>query len=450
MNDTGPTRITMSQVGAVLGRLTELTATLPEAERAAIEAWLRAARVAETCPIQYNPYLPGVHADPYPHYARLRAESPVHFSEAIHAWVITRHEDVVAALNDGRLSSRGAAQVVMGLQEAQRREVQRYDAFVSGMLNQLDPPEHTPLRAVMVRGMNPEVIARARPLMRAVVDALLDRAIREGTFDLIGALAQPLPLHISAALLGLPPADWATVNGWMEAITGTFSDTADPVAAMRRGDDAMEAFEEYLRPLVRERRGRPGDDVISLFAAGGDVDEDAIVRLCVEVPIGAHENLRHMIGLGVLSLLSTDGAWERLRADRTLIPSAVQEMFRHATVSWMVGRTAAEELSVGGMVIPAGDQVLLMLAAANHDGACFTHPDQVDVERRPNPHIAFGAGIHACPGAAFARVATELVLTGLLDRCAGLRLGGAPVWREQRNIRGLVSLPVIATPENAR
>lgn len=468
MTEPQRSRLLMSDVASAIGKLRQLQAEGGADVGALIEELLRSAGVAETDPPQYNPYLPGVHTDPHPHYGRLRERNPVHHSDAVQAWVITGYADVVAALHDRRLSSRNAYQVVMGsIAPAQQPVVAAYLSFISSTLNQRDPPDHPRLRRILTSAMSPSLVSRRRPELRAIIERLIEAVIDprvtdvlprgapgdcgqspatedgQTVIDLVATIARPLPLLVSAELLGIPTADRAMVLDWVEQITGAFGDDADTLAAMQRGDAAVAAFRAYLRQLLRARKLNPTGDVISRIAAA-DASEDEQVDLCMQTPLGAHENLRHTISVGSLALLSDGALVERLRREPALIPAAVEELLRYTSISPFVGRIAVEDLTIGGQSIRAGDQVLLMLAAANRDPEKFRCPEAIDPARRPNPHIAFGAGSHLCLGAALGRSVMVLLVTALLEGFPNLRLAATPPqWREQRNIRGLASLPVL-------
>ncbi len=438
----GHARVSMSEVAAVLERLGALRDTLPDAERAALERLLIAAGMAETCPIQYNPYLPGVHAQPHPHYRRLREENPVHYSAAANAWVVTRYRDVVALLHDPRLSSRGAYEVVMGaVPPAQQPEVARYTAFIAGALNQIDPPEHTRLRRAFAAALSPERVAGFRPRIAAIVAELLDRLAGRDRVDLVAELAAPLPPAITRALLDIPAAGHSWYDTNIEAIAGALAEQGATLAAMRRGDAAVTALSAYLAELARTRRGARGDDMVTALTRTAGLGDGEIASLCLLVALGSHENVRHAVALSVWTLLSIPGAWQHLTP--AALPLAVQELLRWTAVSSLVGRTAAADISIGHQTIPAGSRVILLLAAANRDPERFGEPETLRLDRRPNPHIGFGAGIHVCPGAGVARLTLTLTLAALRERFPQLALEPREMhWREERNIRGLVDLPV--------
>lgn len=448
MSDTATTpRISMTDIGSAVGKLQALAASLPEGQRDAIEALMRAARVAETNPPQYNPFLPGVHTDPHPHYRRLLDENPVHYSEAVSAWVITRYAHVVAAFRDPRLSSRGNYEALLEKVPAEERDsVRTVSRFVTATLSQTDPPEHTRLRRLMTRALGPVVITRLRPLIQEEIDALLDGAVVRGTFDLVGEFAYPLPLGIGAAMLALPEGDRHAVLGWTLDVMLTFSEGFSGTDAMRRGERAILALTRYFGGLIAQRRAAPGDDVISAMLAEEGATDDEVTDLCVQLLMGIQETIRHTITVGMLALLQHPAALAALRADPSLIPAAVEEMIRYDVISPMIQRTATEELSIGEQTIRAGDQVILLLAAANRDPERFACPHGLNVERRPNPHVAFGSGIHTCPGAALGRASAVAAVTTLLARLPDLRLDGPPVWREEGNVRGLAALPLAFTP----
>ena len=444
MTDVIRSNVAMTDIGSVLGSLQGLKAELPAGQQAVIDELLRAARVSETTPPQYNPYLPGVHIDPYPYQRRLQLENPVHYSRTIGAWVLSRYADVGAALRDPRLSSRVALDTVMAsVPVGEHDTIRTVSAFMSSGLNQLEGDEHTRMRRIMTHAMSAETMARMQPFVEQAVHELLDAVDANGAMDLVHDFARPLPVYAAAALLGIPRTDRETVAGWVEAIMNTFSDGFSGTTAMQRGEAAVPQLLDYLRDLVRERRLCPGEDVITAMLASGTEAEDDIVHIAAHFPIGMHENIRHGISVGMLSLLLAPGEVERLQADPALIPVAVEEMLRFDGVVPFLTRLTLEEIEIGGVTIRKGQRVVLLLAAANRDPSKFAEPHRFDAGRRPNQHIAFGAGRHACTGASLTRSIWGAAVRALLTRLPGLRLGAiGPTWCEEFNIRGLESLPV--------
>lgn len=452
MTDTTATpRISMTEIGSAIAKLRQMQEQLPPGERAVVEELLRAARVAETTPPQYNPYLPGAHTSPYSFYERLQAENPIHWSETVQAWILTRHADVAAAFHDRRLSSRGNYEALLQkVPEPERQGVQTVTRFITATLNQLDPPEHTRVRRVITRALSAAMVGRRRPFIEQVVDELLDGVQSRGEFDLVADFAEPLPPRIGAHLLGVPDGDWPAVATLITHVMKTYSDGFSGSEAMTNGEQAVPQLIAYFLPLVAARRAEPRDDAISAMLAGDDADDGEIVTLCIQFLMGIQETIRHTITVGVHALLHAPDQWALLRADPSLIASAIEELVRFDVISPVVQRTATEDIEIDGHTIRAGQQVVLLLAAANRDPAKFDCPAELDVSRRPNPHLGFGSGIHACPGAALGRAASTVALAALLQRFPDLRFAPeAARWREEGNVRGLVSLPLRFTPITA-
>ncbi len=436
-------RVTMTAIGSTIGRLQAMRAELPPGQAAALEELLRAAGVAETNPPQYNPFLPGVHTDPHPHYQALREHNPAHYSTATRAWVLTRYADVLAAFKDPRLSSQGNLEGLMTMiPEEERAGVRTVATFITSTLNQQDPPVHTHLRRIAARALaTPQVTAR-RPAIQRTVAGLLDAIGDRPRFDMLDDFAIPLPLLIAVEMLDIPAADRDQILDWGAAVILTFSEGFAGTEAMRRGEAAVPQLVQYFREVVANRRAIPGDDAISAMLAEPGATDDEVITLTIQFLMGIYETVRQVVAVGLHSLLSAPGAYSRLAADPALVPGAVEELLRYDVISPIIQRTAREDAEVAGCPVRAGQQVMMLLGAANRDPERFTEADTLDIERRPNPHIAFGAGIHTCPGAALARVAAGAALSALIARYPDLRLAGPPVWREEGNLRGLVSLPV--------
>ncbi|MFD9002401.1 cytochrome P450 [Streptomyces sp. NPDC059582] len=379
--------------------------------------------------------------DPYPVYARLRAEGPVHRIRmpegGAPAWLVVGYEAGRAALADPRLSKDwGKASPALPL------------AAVSSGPHMLraDPPDHTRLRKLIAREFTARRVAELAPRVQRTTDTLLDRmlAAPEGRVDLVEALSFPLPISVICELIGVPDLDRASFRTWSNDALGATDpeDRAVAAAAMAR----------YIVELVDGKRRRPGRDLLSALIHGSDEDGD---RLSHEELVGTtwlllvagHETTVNLISNGVLALLTHPDQLAVLRADFTLIDSAVEEMLRYdGPVETPTFRFTTEPVTIGGTLIPAGGElVLVAMADANHDPARFPSPQRFDISRDTRGHVAFGHGIHYCLGAPLARLEARIAIRTLLERCADLTLDIHPAaltWRSGMLIRGPRSLPV--------
>src|SRR5262249_25184907 len=311
-----------------------------------------------------------------------------------------------------------------------------------------DPPAHPRLRTLVQKAFTPRIVEQLRPRIHAIVDDLLDHAFARGPeFDLIADLAYPLPVIVIAELLGVPAEDRATFHGW----SATLAASLDPLVSsdlMDRAWVSRDALHAYLRGIIAERRREPRSDLISALVAveerGDTLREPELAVMCTLLLIAGHETTVNLIGNGTLALLKHPDQLSRLREAPTLISSAVEELLRFDSPVQMTGRLVTEDVQLGGKAIGAGEFVLPLLGAANHDPSQFSEPHQLDITRNPNPHVAFGRGIHFCLGAPLARVEGQIAIGSLVRRCPNLRLNGTPKRRDQITLRGLESLPVAA------
>jgi cytochrome P450 len=309
-----------------------------------------------------------------------------------------------------------------------------------------DPPDHTRLRALVQKAFTPRMIDQLRPRIVTVVAELLDRmAERQGPVDLIAEFAYPLPVVVIAELLGVPAEDRVKFQEWSALLAAS----VDPLISselMDRVTWAREALHAYLREIIAERRQQPRSDLISALVAveeRGDVlSEPELVVMCTLLLVAGHETTVNLIGNGVLALLRHPDQLERLRADPSLIGSAVEELLRFDAPVQLTGRIAVEPVQIEGQTIEPGQWILPLLGGANHDPAQFAEPERLDLGRNPNPHVAFGRGIHFCLGAPLARLEGQIAIGALVRRFRTLALAGEPVRRDQITLRGLKSLPV--------
>ncbi len=399
-------------------------------------------------PLQFNPFLPEVHEDPYPLYRRLRAEDPVH-----HAfpgiWVLTRHADCVAVLRDHERFSNDfttSQSYAVFVEQARAVAPELVDDRTRSLLA-IDPPDHTRLRTLVNKAFTARAIEMLRPHMREVVDGLI-AAMRErvGTVDLVAGLAYPLPVTIICEMLGVPESDREAFHGWSADLVPTI-DPMVPIPALQRAVVAHEAFSAYLRELAAARRRAPGDDILSALIAAEDkgrsLSEEELLTTCILLLVAGHETTVNLISNGMLALLRNPNELARLRRDPSLIRSAIEEILRYDAPVQLDGRTVRAEVELGGRTVHPGEQVMTVLGAANRDPEVFAEPDRLDLAREDNRHVAFGGGIHFCLGATLARIEGQEAIGRLVAAFPGIELAtDAPERRASITLRGLASLPV--------
>jgi len=396
--------------------------------------------------LEFNPFLPEVHEDPYPLYHRLRAEDPVHRSP-LGFWVLTRHADVIAMLRDPRMSRDPlrSERVALLRASAEVDELLASEEAAPSMLF-VDPPDHTRLRTLVNKAFTPAAVERLRPRVEEIVAGLLDRAAGAGAMDVVEELAYPLPVTVICELFGVPEADRDRFRAWSRGLVHLL----DPLVAsdaLERALRARQALRDYLGGLIAERRAHPtGDLLTALIAAedqGHQLTEAELVSMCVLLLVAGHETTVNLIANGMLALLRDPEARARLQADAALARGAVEELLRYDSPVQFTSRHALADLDVGGRRVRAGETVVAVLGAANRDPAQFPDPDRLDLARAPNRHVAFGGGIHFCLGAPLARMEAAIAIPAMLARLPGLELGlRPPIRRDTVTLRGLASLPV--------
>jgi nocardicin N-oxygenase len=354
-----------------------------------------------------------------PEFRRMRDRAPVArvtLPGGVPAWLATGHAEVRAVLVDPRFS-RAAAARSPGAGVAPNEVFNR-------SLPGLDDPEHGRLRGLAVRAFTARRVESLRPAILAGIDGLLDRVEElPRPVDLVERLCRPLPVLMICELLGVPPEDREGFASWTYAATAS----AESVAAMAEG---YERLLGYFRDLIGRKRREPGDDLVSALIAARDRDDrlsdDELLGLCAVVLAAGYETTTALFALSVVALLHDRSRWESLREDPERIPAAVEELLRMVPVTEIGGpfpRVALEDVELGGVLIRAGEIVMPVADAANRDPRVFPDPERLDLARRPNPHIALGAGIHRCLGAALTRLEMNLGLRRLVERFPGLRLG---------------------------
>ena len=392
---------------------------------------------------------PEFKANPYPFYARLRAEAPVYrvaLPSKQTAWLITRYDDVLMALKDERFA-KNKLNALTSEQVAKQPWVPAMFKPLEHNMLDLDTPDHTRLRALVHKAFTPRLIEQMQERIQKLADELLDAVQRQGRMDLIHDYALPIPTTIIAQMLGVPVQDRHKFHRWSNTIV---SSNPSGWGMLKAIPDAM-AFMRYIRKLIKARRAAPQDDLISALVqaeeAGEQLSEDELVAMIFLLLVAGHETTVNLIGNGMLALLEHPDQLEQLRNDPALIKPAVEELLRYASpVEMATERYAREDITIAGVTIPRGAMVLAVIASANRDDRRFANPDRLDITRQPNKHLAFGQGAHYCLGAPLARLEGQIAINTLLRRSSDLRLAvppGAVRWRRALVLRGLESLPVV-------
>ncbi|MFI9552417.1 cytochrome P450 [Nonomuraea endophytica] len=393
--------------------------------------------------MRFDPWNPDFVAHPYDVYAELRRAEPVSFFEPTGQYLVSRHADVNALLRDRRLGRsylHVAAHEEFG-QEAPPDFQEPFWRVVNASMLDVEPPVHTRLRRLVSKAFTPRMVESLRPRVRAIAGGLVDAFVAKGGGDLLAEVAEPLPVTVIAEMLGIPDADRHLLRPWSADICLMYELNPSPQAQHTAVRAAAE-FADYLKVLARERKRQPGEDLISALAQIEELTEDELVGTCVLLLNAGHEATVNVTGNGWWSLFRNPAELERLRADRSLLPTAIEELMRWDTPLQMFERWVLEDIEVEGVVIPKGVEVALLFGSANRDPEVFADPDRLDVGRADNPHISFGAGIHFCLGAPLARIELMESFGALLEKAPKLELVREPVWKPGYVIRGLESLEV--------
>jgi cytochrome P450 len=407
-------------------------------------SWPMASDNAAQAEPLFNPLSPQVIADPYPHYLRLRTHDPVHYSP-LGFFVASRHADVSFVLRDkrfgkdfvGRMSRRFGPQV---LDEPVYRSMRHW-------MLQMDPPDHTRLRNLVVKAFSARRVEAMRPRIQEIVDETLDRVEPRGQMDLIADFALRLPVTVTCEMLGIPEQDhemiFAGARGGGRLL--------DPVPLSRAEIDEANADNiataAYFHSLFELRRRQPGDDLTTQLVQAEEEghklsNEELTANIALLFGAG-HETTVNLIGNGLLALHRNPDQLRLLRKDPTLITNAIEELLRYDSSVQLTGRTALADVSLGGVHVATGESVLCLLGAANRDADVYSDPDRLDITRPNIRPMSFGGGIHFCLGAQLARIEGEIAIATLISRLPNLRVHDLddPNWRQTFVLRGLHKLP---------
>jgi cytochrome P450 len=389
--------------------------------------------------------------DPYPLLRQLRHEEPVFWSESIGGWILTRYDDIVPTFRDvAHFSNYGRfAKVVEYLPAERRKKFEPFEThYRQKSMLQSDPPDHTRLRALIVKVFNANSIEEMRPKIKKIVNDVIDAVEPRRQMDVIRDLAFPLPFSVLGKIMGLPNTDQDNVKLWADEILLFQGVNRPPEAILERSQAALLAMRSYLTDLVNEKRRKPGEDLISelvkVEAEGIRLTEQELVYTCITMLGAGHETTTSLIGNGLFTLLSHPEEWRKLRENPSLLNSAIEEMLRYESPVARQPRVIKEAIELGGKKMLGGQVAFQMLNAANRDPDYFPDPDKFDIERQNNKHVAFGMGIHFCVGAGLARTEGQEVFKAIMERLPDIRLvSDKPIWdRHKPNSRMLHSLQV--------
>jgi cytochrome P450 len=401
------------------------------------------AETTRNLPPRYDAYDPEVMADPYPAFARLRAAGPLcRIGPAM--WGVTRYDDIARLLRDPRLGT------------SYPHEYHEFSAgsgpvssFLDRIMPEQDPPEHTYQRRLLALAFRPGFVREMKDHVAEVVDEVLIPLLDVGRFDFVDDFAYPVPAMVWCRLLGIPAADREEVWPRVAALTRAFR-TLVPEHERGPANDAVVWLLDYVGALVRERRARPGDDLLSRMALAEDegrrLTDQQIADNATFMFAPGFEVLMNVLSTGCSALLRHPDQLAKLRDDPGLALSAVDEFLRYDSPIQITSRIARESIEIDGRVVKQGRLLIMLLGSGNHDEQVFVDPEGLDVERSPNPYLSFGGGIHYCLGGGLARVEAAAVFTQLLRRCAVVEAAGEPVRRPEANFRALAALRVAVKP----
>ncbi len=395
----------------------------------------------------FEPWSPGFVADPYPAFEGLRAGGRVHWFEPTRQWLVPHHADVSALLRDRRL---GRTYLHRFTHEEFGRTAPpaAHEPFHTlndhGLLD-LEAPDHTRIRRLVTKAFTPRTVAGLEPTVRRLAAELVAKLKKAGGGDLLAEVAEPLPVAVIAEMLGIPEPDRALLRPWSADICGMYELTPSEETAARAVRASLE-FSAYLRELIAARRKEPGDDLISALIAayeeGDRLTEQEMISTCVLLLNAGHEATVNTTANGWWTLFRHPEQLAALRADHSLLSTAVEELMRYDTPLQLFERWVLDDIEIGGTVIPRGAELALLFGSANRDPEVFASPDTLDLARTENPHVSFGAGIHYCLGAPLARIELTASFGELLREAPGLRLVAEPEWKPGFVIRGVRELRV--------
>lgn len=384
--------------------------------------------------------------DPFSYYRELREDRPVHWNERWRGWIVARYSDVYAGLHDQRLL---ADTITPYFETRLSPEDRERFALTYEVLNSwpvfVDPPKHTHLRKIFSRSFTPKTVQTMRGIVQTFVGEFLDGWRDRREVDLINDFGFLLPANVIATIIGAPRQDLGRFHAWSWELNELLHGGVGSPQRMERAQQSIVEFKAYLKELYDERVKHPRDDMMSWLMEvqrnDATLSADDVIYSCMLILNAGHETTQIMIGNTVAALLQ-QGQWQRLRENPTMVKTAIEECLRFNGPMKGTMRAAGEDMVIGGVNIKQGDRVMLLMASANRDPEQFADPERLDISRNPNPHLAFGHGIHFCLGAPLARLEVEIGLTEMTRRFKNIELAG-PIKYEPRILSRAIESPLM-------
>ncbi len=385
----------------------------------------------------YDPYAYEAHEDPYPIYARLRAEAPLYRNEALDFWALSRHADVLSAIKDTERYSNAHGVTLDPAASGPH-------AHLGMSFLAMDPPRHTQMRALVSRGFTPRRVAALEPRIRAMAVAHLERMAEAGRSDFVADLAGRLPMDVISEMLGVPETDRGTLRAWADRLVHREEGVLD---VPPEGLEAFQHIWRYFSERVAERTRTPGEDLISALLAaeidGQRLAPAEIVSFCNLMIVAGNETTTKLLANALYWLWRNPDQRKLVADDPGRIPGWIEETLRYDASSQVIGRVTHRELALHGQRVPEGARVLLLLGSANRDERAFESPDAYDIRRNASAMVSFGQGTHFCLGASLARLEARVVLEEFWRRFPDYEVEPAGLVRVHSvNVRGFAALPL--------
>lgn len=395
----------------------------------------------------YDPTRPEVRRNPFPLYEQLQEHDPVHWSEPMESWIITRYDDVRRIALSRDMSADSLTPFYEASTYERRELVTELLRYLYLWLPFRDPPEHTRLRRLLNTVFTPAAFASMRPTIIGTIEYVFRELDTSQPLDFVRDVAMLIPGYVIMDMLDIPREDFPTIKRWSDDMRLFIMSARSVPDKYQRAQDGCMNMAAYFREVIQQRRADPGDDFISRMISARDesnaLSEDELVATCMLILFAGHETTTSLLSNSVKALIDHPEQFQRLRRDPDLVDTAVEEFLRYAGPTTAITRAVAQDHELGGRELKKGERVFAMINAANRDGLRFQQPHALDLGRSPNPHLTFGQGAHFCLGAPLARLEARTTFSLLAERFSEIRLACNEVeWMDSMVTRGLESLPI--------